>query len=142
MRAHACLALALVVLAAGCARGQGTAPSHGGGRPTPHASIRIVYNGGEGDVRRAHVMCTSRRDAVTGFLRLEQPSDVCRRVAELGGFLAARPPGDRVCAQVYGGPERARFAGRFAGRRVDRRFSRTDACQIKDWERVSGLLPH
>jgi hypothetical protein len=132
------------MLAGGCAGagGQGAPPPRrGAGGPTSNASIEIAYTGGDGGVRRARIICAASRDAVTGFLRLEPASEVCRRVAELRGFLTSRPPRDRVCAQVYGGPERARFTGRLAGRRVLRRFTRTDACQVKDWDTVSALLP-
>ncbi|HLL87091.1 MAG TPA: hypothetical protein VK387_07250 [Thermoleophilaceae bacterium] len=143
MRLRARSTLALVVLvAAGCAGGPGGArPGDGAGRPTPDAAIAITYDGGAGDLRRAEILCGDERDEVRGSLRHEQPSDACRRLAGIAPFLTASPPRGRVCAQVYGGPERARFSGRFAGRRVDRRFARTDACEIKDWERVSGFLP-
>jgi hypothetical protein len=135
------LLLALVV-AGGCgADGPSSPPGSGAGRPTPDGDISIAFEGGDGDTRRGRVVCASRRDEVKGFLRLEQPSDVCRRVAELGPLLTSRPARDRMCTQVYGGPERARFSGRFAGRRVDRRFARTDGCEIRDWERVRALLP-
>lgn len=136
------LVVLVVLVAAGCAGGpDGARPGDGAGRPTPDAAIAITYDGGGGDVRRAEIVCGDERDEVRGFLRLEQASDVCRRLAGIASFLTAPPARGRVCAQVYGGPERARFAGRFAGRRVDRRFARTDACEVKDWERVSGFLP-
>ena len=131
-----------VVAAAACAGGPASSPTGGGaGRPTPDAAITISYYGAKDDRGKAQVVCASRRDEVRGFLRLEQPAELCRRLAELGGFLTAPPPRDRACAEVYGGPERARFVGRFAGRRVDRSFARTDGCEVKDWERVSVFLP-
>ncbi|HYZ70483.1 MAG TPA: hypothetical protein VE528_02385 [Thermoleophilaceae bacterium] len=137
------LALVLALVVAGGCGGDVTSrpPASGAGGPTPDADISIAFDGGDGDARRGGVVCASRRDEVKGFLRLEQPADACRRVAELGPLLTSRPPGGRPCTQVYGGPERARFSGRFAGRRVDRRFSRTDGCEIRDWERVRALLP-
>ena len=46
-----------------------------------------------------------------------------------------------ACAQVYGGPQRARVRGRLRGRGVDATFRRTDACESARWERVSFLLP-
>jgi len=136
-------ALALALLASAACGGAPASKrsGEGAGGPTPDASIAIDYAGGGGERRRARIVCGARRDEVRGYLRLEQPSDACRRLAELGPFLTSRPPRDRVCAQVYGGPERARFSGRFAGRRVDRRFARTDACELRDWEKVTPFLP-
>jgi hypothetical protein len=139
--ALALLALALLA-ATGCGdRAGGTRSGEGGGAPTPDGSVAISYYGGEGDHHRAEIVCGADRDEVRGFLRLEQPADACRRLTELAPFLTAPPPRDRVCAQVFAGPERARFTGRFGGRRVDRRFTRTDACEVKDWERVRAFLP-
>jgi hypothetical protein len=136
------LALGVAALVAACAGGVGgTRSGAGAGGPTPDASITVTYEDGEGHVRRARIVCAERRDRLEGFLRLADAAEVCRRLAELGPFLTAPPPRDRVCAQVYGGPQRAHFDGRFAGRRVDRRFGRTDACEESDWDRVRTLLP-
>jgi hypothetical protein len=133
--------LAALAAVLGCAGPQG-APGDGGfARPTPDASIRILFDDGRGDRRRGEIICAARRDELRGFLRLAQPAEVCRRLAELRGFLTARPPRDRVCTQVYGGPEIARFTGTIGRQAVDRRFSRTDGCEIADWERVEQLLP-
>jgi len=133
----------LAVLAlASCAGGaREPRPEAGAGRPTPNASITIAYDGGEGDRGRSRIVCGVRRDRVSGYLRLDQPSDACRRLAEIAALLTAPPPAGRVCAQVYAGPEQARFTGHLGGRGVDRRFARTDACEVRDWERVSAFLP-
>jgi hypothetical protein len=128
------------VATAGCGAPQ--APPEGGfARPTPDASVRIVFDDGQGDRRRAEITCRARRDVLRGYLRLSPPAETCRRLAELSALLTARPLRDRVCTQVYGGPETAEFDGAIGGRPVHRRFARTDGCEIADWERVEQLLP-
>jgi hypothetical protein len=80
-------------------------------------------------------------DRATGYLRLERAPDLCRRLGELRGVLTSPPPAGRACAEVYGGPAKAEISGRLDGRRVDRRLTRTDACEIADWDRLDVLLP-
>ena len=140
LRTAATAALAAVATATGCDAAQ--APREGGfARPTPDASVRIAFDDGRGDLRRAEIVCGARRDELGGYLRLAPAAETCRRLAEVSGFLTSRPSEDRVCTQVYGGPESAHFTGEIGGRRVDRRFSRTDGCEIADWERVEQFLP-
>lgn len=50
-------------------------------------------------------------------------------------------PKDRVCAQVYGGPEKATITGRWRGEDVFSVLSRTDSCQTARWDALVGLLP-
>ena len=64
----------------------------------------------------------------------------CETARRLAPFLAEEPPRDRVCTQIYGGPETARVRGTIGQRRIDRRFSKTNGCEIADWERAEPLL--
>jgi hypothetical protein len=116
-------------------------------RPTPSALLTVTVSDGPRAARggdsatEATLRCAAGADRVTGYLELERAPDLCRRLAELVGALTSQPPRDRVCAEVYGGPETARISGRLAGRRVDRRLARTDACEITEWDRLDVLLP-
>jgi len=51
------------------------------------------------------------------------------------------PSNDRVCTQIYGGPERARIRGQVDGRQVDVVIQRNDGCGIDDWDSLRGVLP-
>ena len=64
----------------------------------------------------------------------------CEAARRLAPFLAAQPPDDRICTQVYGGPETARVRGTIGNRRIDRRFSKVNGCAIADWRRAEPLL--
>lgn len=50
-------------------------------------------------------------------------------------------PQDRICAQVYGGPERAVITGAWRGQPVAARLARTDACEIARWDALVPLVP-
>ena len=52
----------------------------------------------------------------------------------------ASPTQQRVCTQIYGGPETARVTGTIDGEKVDRRFTRTNGCEIDDFNRAGELL--
>ena len=68
------------------------------------------------------------------------PATACTTLAEHA--TALRPvPKDRVCAQVYSGPERATITGTWGGEQVLATLSRTDACQTARWNELVGLLP-
>ena len=110
-------------------------------RPTPVARLTVEVTDGEGGSTRAVLTCAAGADEATGYLRLENAPALCRRLGELKGFLTSRPPRGRVCAEVFGGPAKARISGRIDGRRVERRLARTDACEISDWDRADILLP-
>ncbi len=68
----------------------------------------------------------------------ERPA--CKGARNLAGFLAGKPPRNRVCTQVYGGPETGRIVGTIGDRKIDRRFRKTNGCEIADWKRAQPLL--
>ena len=69
------------------------------------------------------------------------PDTACR-VLEANGAAALPPvPKDKVCTQIYGGPETATITGTWQGKRVMSRFARNDGCQISRWKLMAGLLP-
>jgi len=89
----------------------------------------------------AHLRCTASAARADGFLRAVGARRACATARRLSAFLASRPPSNRACAQIFGGPERARVTGTIGDRRVRRAFSRTDSCETADWRRAMPLLP-
>lgn len=69
------------------------------------------------------------------------PDAACRVLAEAGDRALPPVPKDRVCTQVYGGPETATVSGTWRGRPVLSSFTRTDGCQIARWDALAALLP-
>ena len=69
------------------------------------------------------------------------PETACRVLAE-SGAKALPPVGkDRVCTQIYGGPEKATISGTWNGKPVMSSLSRTNGCEIGRWKALEGLLP-
>ena len=51
-------------------------------------------------------------------------------------------PTDRLCAQVFGGPDTATISGVIDEMAVETSVDRTDTCMIHDWDELLGeLLP-
>jgi hypothetical protein len=111
-------------------------------RARPSAFLTLSSEDGRrGRPREAHLSCAPGAERATGYLSDRPAVDLCRRARALSGFLTSPPPRDRVCAEVYGGPQTAHIIGNLEGRPVDRRFARTDSCEIADWNRAAALLP-
>ena len=114
-------------------------PPTPGGAAREAVRLEISVSTGPGHSARGELHCRGRETRGSGFLAAN-PRTFCERALRLSSLLLDKPDPRRVCAQVYGGPETAHVEGRLAGRAVDRRFSREDACQIRDWERAAPLL--
>lgn len=104
------------------------------------AAVKLSFSvwDGAGAKRTATLRCGDRVTA-TGFLA-RAPQRHCRRARKLAPLLTTTPPADRICTQIYGGPQTAHVTGRIGARRVDRRLSRTDGCEIADWNSMGSLL--
>jgi hypothetical protein len=71
---------------------------------------------------------------------LPDPAAAC---AQLAGQPDPFAPlaADVMCTQLFGGPQTAHVTGRWAGEPVDLQLSRSDGCQIAQWDRLDALLP-
>ncbi|REF35669.1 SSI family serine proteinase inhibitor [Thermasporomyces composti] len=49
-------------------------------------------------------------------------------------------PRGALCAQVYGGPQRAVIEGHWRGRPVSARYDKRNACEIARWKALSAVL--
>jgi hypothetical protein len=130
MRAAAALIACLTLVACGSGDegedGRTAAPGPEGASLT----VKVQPKGPEGPTRRTRIECE----------RLGEGSERCRRLGDLTAKRLAPVPPDIACAEIYGGPARARVTGELRGERIDARFDRTDACEIKRWNDNSALL--
>lgn len=131
---------AVLLTTAACGQGSGT---QAGGSVTPtstgdaaaQADLTIVVNDGKGNATTWHLTCSpAGGDHPT-------PAKACAVLAEHGATALPPVPTDRMCTELYGGPQTARITGTWQGRTVDARLSRTDGCQIARWDALVGLLP-
>lgn len=82
----------------------------------------------EGD--RAELQGAADTDPVAACAALQSP-DVQARLFD-------GPPADRMCTEIYGGPDTAKGHGNINGRRFEFAVDRTDGCAIADWDRLLG----
>jgi hypothetical protein len=87
----------------------------------------------------AALNCMGTSTNATGYLR-ETPTEGCQQARQLADLLLNAPASDRVCTQIYGGPQTATVQGTINGRWIRRAFSRTNGCELADWEQMGPLL--
>jgi hypothetical protein len=117
-----------------------------GSSPSPTVSTRLTIEEQTGTATsvlrpsRATLRCTSLGPTATGFLR-DRASAACAFVH--GGAIqrvARDQRSQRVCSQIYGGPQRAHVTGTVDGQHVDLTVTRTDGCGTGDWQALQRLL--
>ena len=108
--------------------------------PAP-VTLTVHYTGASGAEHVAHLRCRADSARADGFVRTAGAATACRRARSIAAFLAARPDPERICTQIYGGPQRARVTGTIGRRHIDRRLKRTNGCEIADWQRAVPLVP-
>jgi hypothetical protein len=111
--------------------------------PSAPVELSIRYDdGAAGNPRTASLSCGGGgAPRAVGFLDGKAPaSELCAAARSLRALLTTPPDKDRMCTQIYGGPETAHVTGAIDGRKVDRRFTRTNGCEIADFTRAAGLL--
>jgi hypothetical protein len=85
---------------------------------------------------------TTRRGAVgEGEPLADEVDDICDRLARDPSLLTSiGPDPDRICTEIYGGPQVARIEGTVNGTAVAVDVTRNDGCGIDDWDSLEFLL--
>ena len=102
-------------------------------------ALAIRFDNGPRKVSRGTLTCRSGEERATGIARPAARS--CAGIRKLAPRLISQPPKDRVCSMIYGGPQKVRVTGTIDGKHVDRIFTRTNGCQIADYDRLAAALP-
>jgi hypothetical protein len=98
------------------------------------SQLRIVVDDGTGSTSTWTLTC----DPVGGDH--PEPAEACAAVD--GHRNALNPvPKDRMCAQVYGGPEKATITGTWRGEPIFAALARTNACETARWDALVPLVP-
>jgi hypothetical protein len=127
------------VLIAGCGEtGDAKAPA----RPAGSLALAVRYDDGAGRVRSGRLTCAPGEQRATGALAGRAPAArLCRQARTIVPLLTRKRPARVACTQIYGGPQTLRVTGTVDGRAVKRRFTRTNGCEIADFDRVARALP-
>ncbi|MEO0493424.1 MAG: hypothetical protein AAF081_08405 [Actinomycetota bacterium] len=116
-----------------------------GGGPYPIADLFIFYFDGAGNQAEYRLACLGDTATFTG----EVPDGVDAAAAclaigtdEARMLLDPNITVDRVCTELFGGPEIATVGGILDDVEVDFEINRINGCGIDDWARVfAGLVP-
>lgn len=120
-----------------------TLPPLGGG-PYPIATLLVTVTHPDVDPVAYTISCLG--DTATLAPPVEGLSDqgACQALADpdVQTLLIDGPPDDRICTEIYGGPDKASLVGTIDDQSVDAVISREDGCRIDDWDNVlAGILP-
>ena len=103
--------------------------------------LSIRHDDGAGNTQTGSLTCRGSVPRAGGFLtRRVTAEELCAKARAIKALLTTPPDQQRACTQIYGGPETARITGTIDGEKVDRRFSRTNGCEIDDFNRAGELL--
>lgn len=64
----------------------------------------------------------------------------CALLASNPAVLSPAANQNRICTEIYGGPDTAQITGTLAGRSVSVSFDRHNGCAIDDWAAAAPLL--
>jgi hypothetical protein len=69
------------------------------------------------------------------------PEAACQVLDRTGERALPPVPKNKLCTQVYGGPEQATITGTWRGKPVASKLSRVNGCETARWASLVGLLP-
>lgn len=119
--------------------GDGAGPP-GDGAITADLTITIEHP--DADTIEYQLTCGDGAASIDGFEGLTAEA-ACERLSipEVQERLIS-PPSDRVCTEIYGGPDTAHIRGTLDGQDVDTIIDRTNGCGISDWDTLlADVLP-
>ena len=140
--------LLLLVLLTACGGGEDTAQDAPGSPPASPADdalagsdpalndLVVTQDLGDGSPpQRWTLVCAG---AVSGDH--PQAEAACAHLIAIEDPFAPLPT-DQMCTEVYGGPQTAAVSGVWNGEPVDLELSRSNGCQISQWDSLGPLLP-
>ena len=127
----------LAVLLAGCAASPaGSAAPGPASHSRPPDALTVEIDRGNGSPAESYRLTCGT--TVTG--NHPDGAAACAHLESLADPFAPIPA-DRMCSQIYGGPQTAHVTGRWKGAHIDVRLSRVDGCRTEQWNSLGLLLP-
>ena len=116
-----------------------------GAGPYPIADLSISFTDAAGNLAEYRLACLGDTATFTGDVPFGvDAATACLSVATDTARMLLDPDVmvDRMCTEIYGGPETATVGGLLDEFEVGYEINRTNGCGIDDWERVfAGLVP-
>ncbi|MGH1502053.1 MAG: hypothetical protein ACRBI6_00720 [Acidimicrobiales bacterium] len=112
-----------------------------GAGPYPIATLEIEVTHPDADPVSYTVSCLGDTATVTGDVDIDEQA-ACTALAEdeAKARLVDGVPEDRVCTEIYGGPDEAHVTGTFDDATVDTVIDRANGCGVDDWDRILGAV--
>ncbi len=115
-----------------------------GAGPYPIADVTFRVDLGDGNPTEYRLACLGDTATFTGDARSLDAAAACLALTddEVRDRLLTDDHLDRVCTEIYGGPETAAITGTLDDQPVDTTVGRNNGCGIDDWERLlAAILP-
>jgi hypothetical protein len=129
------LTFLLVTVAAAC--GSDDAKTDSGSATTTGTELTVT---GEAAKQLSGTLsCSGDTSTGTGMFA-DTAVEICQKVSDEKAIFGEVGGDDRMCAEIYGGPEHARIQGTVEGEKVDVTVNRNNGCGIDDWTKLEWLL--
>lgn len=121
----------------------GTLPPLGAG-PYPIATLVVTVTHPDTDPVAYTISCLGDTASLAPPIDGLRDQAACQALADpdVQTLLIDGPPDDRICTEIYGGPDKASIVGTIDDQPVDTIITRENGCGIDDWDAVlADILP-
>lgn len=95
----------------------------------------VTYQSGEGDTALWTLDCDTSAGSHPS------PERACAVLQSAGAEALPPTPPETPCTLQYGGPQTALITGTYRGKPILSHVSRSNGCEIRRWDALTGLLP-
>jgi hypothetical protein len=115
-----------------------------GAGPYPVGTLEITVTHPDRDPLGYTISCLGDTATITPAVDGLVDSLACEQLTDpaVQTLLVEGPPQDRICTEIYGGPDEARIVGTLDDQVIDTVITRNNGCGISDWDdMLSEILP-
>lgn len=115
-----------------------------GAGPYPVGTLEITITHPDADPLSYTISCLGDTATITPPVEGLNEQTACAALSDdaTRTLLFDGPPADRICTEIYGGPDEATITGTLDEQPVDVVITRNDGCGIDDWDStLAGVLP-
>ena len=115
-----------------------------GAGPYPVGTLEITITHPDADSVAYTISCLGDTATITPVIDGLNEQTACTALSAdtTRSLLVDGPPSDRVCTEIYGGPDEAAITGTLDDQPVDVVIDRSNGCAIDDWDStLAGVLP-
>lgn len=115
-----------------------------GAGPYPVGTLEITVTHPDSDPLTYTISCLGDTATITPAVDGLDEQTACTALTSdpARSLLFDGPPSDRICTEIYGGPDEAAITGTLDDQAVDVVIARNNGCGIEDWDStLAGILP-